>query len=922
MTIGTWVRPIPRRIARRSIIRRCLVAPLSIIAFLPVLGLLSSNVPVACRVALASIVVVALAWPGAALLVLAGVAPLGIVLGSMAGMPYDLTEPLVLAFLSGWLARETIRAAAPLSESSRRVAIPAGLLAVVVAASSAVWLSALQPFVAYPQQFLRELISFLWSGYLLDRWRFPPLTHGLLILEGLGLFVAVLVMSESRPQWPRALSRMAVVGAAGVAALSLNRLIEVILRSGDASHAFWHYLVEVRTSAAFPDFNAAGSYFAMSAFLAMGLVVAAGRRWIRWIPAVVAIVTALWLTGSRAAMFAAPISGAAVLLMARATRVRLRTWRILAVAAVALALVALAATAHVAGTTSTRWTMRDALRARWTLGRAAAGMARQQPVFGVGIGRFVPVSAGYIDEDLRRIVPRENAHNNFLQILAELGLVGFVPFVWTLYAVGRRAWRTWSTAPVDPVVLGSGAGMLCFLLTCLFGHPLLIREVAFAFWLGLGGCAVLARGAWSESPAASRARQRGRWLTAAAVALIVCTLPVRARMALAEEDLGGAVLGLSSWVTDDTGPAFRWLTGSRAQFFVPADAGGARLSFRLVSPAPAAAVEISISVDGHLANRVHVVSGTWTDVTMVVPPPARFRFYRFEISVGEGAGPASGPPAHAFGRVQVAGPTLFTKRTPRQVAVPGDFTGDGRPDLLWRNTATGQNVIWNMSGATFRSQATLPTVADTNWDIAATADLNGDGQCDIVWRDATTGLNVVWYMRGTTFASQAELPPVRDPNWQIVAAADFNRDGWPDLVWRNRTTGQNQLWYMRGTTVIAQVPLAMVPGPDWRIVAAADFNGDDQPDLVWRNVTTGQNVVWYLNGATVLSQAALPTVADAAWQPAMAGDFNGDGRPDLVWRNAATGQNVVWYLEGVVLVGQDPLPTVADANWGILRPGR
>jgi hypothetical protein len=255
-------------------------------------------------------------------------------------------------------------------------------------------------------------------------------------------------------------------------------------------------------------------------------------------------------------------------------------------------------------------------------------------------------------------------------------------------------------------------------------------------------------------------------------------------------------------------------------------------------------------------------------------------------------------------------------------ATPGDFNGDGQADLVWRNAATGQNVVWYMDGASFASQATIPTVADTDWQMVATADLNGDRQSDIVWRNATTGLNVVWCLSGVTVLSQASLPTVADPDWRIVAAADLNEDGKPDLVWRNATTGQNVVWYLNGTTFLSQAFLPPVTDPNWRVAAAADFNGDKKPDLVWRNDSTGQNVVWYLSGATFLSQGLLPGVTDPDWQIAQAGDFSGDGKPDLVWRNHVTGQNVVWRLDGVALLGQSVLPSVPGPNWMILGDRR
>ena len=62
----------------------------------------------------------------------------------------------------------------------------------------------------------------------------------------------------------------------------------------------------------------------------------------------------------------------------------------------------------------------------------------RNPAFGVGIGQYYELSG---DEMLHlpvgRIYIRQNAHNNFLQILAELGVVGFVCFAALLWMSGR-----------------------------------------------------------------------------------------------------------------------------------------------------------------------------------------------------------------------------------------------------------------------------------------------------------------------------------------------------------------------------------------------------------------------------------------------------------------------------------------------------
>jgi hypothetical protein len=46
-----------------------------------------------------------------------------------------------------------------------------------------------------------------------------------------------------------------------------------------------------------------------------------------------------------------------------------------------------------------------------------------------------------------------------------------------------------------------------------------------------------------------------------------------------------------------------------------------------------------------------------------------------------------------------------------------DFNGDGKPDVLWRNTTTGENIIWYLNNAAYVSYAWVLTVADLDWKI-------------------------------------------------------------------------------------------------------------------------------------------------------------------------------------------------------------
>jgi len=51
-----------------------------------------------------------------------------------------------------------------------------------------------------------------------------------------------------------------------------------------------------------------------------------------------------------------------------------------------------------------------------------------------------------------------------------------------------------------------------------------------------------------------------------------------------------------------------------------------------------------------------------------------------------------------------------------KVEATGDYNGDGRADILWRNASTGADTIWK--SASRDTQQTVATVADVDWGIA------------------------------------------------------------------------------------------------------------------------------------------------------------------------------------------------------------
>jgi FG-GAP repeat len=48
-----------------------------------------------------------------------------------------------------------------------------------------------------------------------------------------------------------------------------------------------------------------------------------------------------------------------------------------------------------------------------------------------------------------------------------------------------------------------------------------------------------------------------------------------------------------------------------------------------------------------------------------------------------------------------------------QVAAVGDYNGDGKADILWQNTSTGQMSVWEMNGTSVIGGGAIASIPTT-----------------------------------------------------------------------------------------------------------------------------------------------------------------------------------------------------------------
>src|SRR6267143_522486 len=244
-----------------------------------------------------------------------------------------------------------------------------------------------------------------------------------------------------------------------------------------------------------------------------------------------------------------------------------------------------------------------------------------------------------------------------------------------------------------------------------------------------------------------------------------------------------------------------------------------------------------------------------------------------------------------------------------------DLNGDCKSDVVWRNSATGENYLWLMNGLTIASQGYLSTMADPAWQVQGMGDFDGDGKADILWRNTATGENYIWLMNGLTMASQGYVTTVADQAWQVKGIGDFDGDGKADILWRNASTGENYVYLMNGWTIASQGRINFVdPLSGWELKGVGDFDGDRKADILWRNSSTGENYTYLMNGWTVASQGYLETAADLSWMPRAAAALNG---PDTLAPTTPTGLTASAVSSSRINLSWSP----ATDNVGVIRYG-
>ena len=243
------------------------------------------------------------------------------------------------------------------------------------------------------------------------------------------------------------------------------------------------------------------------------------------------LVAALPLTGSRGGWLAF-VAGAVVLCVGAGAALRRARWGIAAaaVAVILLAGMALAVTPLRTRLLSSFSAQEHSNRFRVLTWQGTVSMARHYPVLGSGPGTFEYVFPKYAIAGFTRM-----AHQNYLQVAAENGLLGLACFLWLLIAMVGSAVKAIARAESRGeglLAAGCLSGLVAFLAHSMLDYTWFIGSIAATVWL-VGG---LAAGGYGQSLALQAPACKGQriWAFGAVVLLLSLLVSFAVRAGMAE----------------------------------------------------------------------------------------------------------------------------------------------------------------------------------------------------------------------------------------------------------------------------------------------------------------------------------------------------------------------------------------------------
>ena len=324
------------------------------------------------------------------------------------------------------------------------------------------------------------------------------------------------------------------------------------------------------------------------------------------------------------------------------------------------------------------------------------------------------------------------------------------------------------------------------------------------------------------------------------------------------------------------------------------------------TPSTTFTVQFFTNDNGTLLHTGLVATDAGGDATFsfaATPPPS--------LSPGVGISATATDPANNTSELSVAstlstvaacGPPNFNAplnlasvaTDPLSVAT-GDFTGDGRLDIVTANEASDNITLFAAnSGGGFNAGVNFP-VGDAPRALVA-ADLNNDGKLDVATTNRGSGDVTVLLGDGAGgFPSVTNYPFLSFTT--AIAAADFSGDGFPELLVADDSDNGVGLLLNDGAGGFTDTPVGIATGNDPSSIATGDLNDDGKTDLATADTADDTVSVSFGDGALGFTPAITLNAGDAPTGVVIV-ELTGDGFPDIVAANSIGNTVTVFLNDG------------------------
>lgn len=206
-----------------------------------------------------------------------------------------------------------------------------------------------------------------------------------------------------------------------------------------------------------------------------------------------------------------------------------------------------------------------------------------------------------------------------------------------------------------------------------------------------------------------------------------------------------------------------------------------------------------------------------------------------------------------------------------------DFNVDGKDDILVASTPSyppPQTFLLGLSeGNGFFGAATVYVPSGTKLSDVAPGDFNGDGKPDVAISLYEPTLRLEVYLNDGTGGLLSPALIESGTAYRPMKTADFNGDGKADLIAFNGNNYTLALFLSNGAGGFTKTVYTLPANDYTERLFIGDYNGDGKPDVV-KGIT-----VFINDGMGVFTKKTLNSIGTDVRE---AGDFNNDGRTDLL----------------------------------------